>query len=113
MTKKSAAGMGSPNEPKGDCCEFGSAAWASKASNGNLLRKTGPDLVAPGREAVQSVGARGEAGEHAVGKGFRLTPLDGLAQRPHQLEKEGQVVDGVEPEAEQFPRREEMAKIGA
>src|SRR5258708_34606713 len=101
MTKKSAAGMSRLKPPKGD--ELGSAACASKASNWKLLGK-------PGRLLIALVGSGGKGFQGRFDVPLRLAALDGRAQAVHQVQIEGEVVDAVEPEGEQFLRGEEVAQ---
>src|SRR5216684_4248377 len=104
MTKKSAAGMSRLKPPKGD--ELGSAACASKASNSKLLGK-------PGRLLIALVGSGGKGFQGRFDVPLRLAALDGRAQAVHQVQIEGEVVDAVEPEGEQFLRGEEVAQVRA
>src|SRR5438105_3877207 len=111
MTKKSAAGMSRPNEPKGDCCALGSAAWASKANKRySFGKRAGPCSTRGGLGLVRT---GGESGEHALGVSLCFLAFYRPAEPAHQVEEEGQVVDGVEPEGEQFLGGEEVAQVGA
>src|ERR1700687_4561301 len=55
----------------------------------------------------------GERSQHLLHVVPRFRSLDRLAQSPHEVEIEGQVVDRVQPEAEQLLRGEEVAQVSA
>src|SRR5438045_6924030 len=96
MTKKSAAGTRSPNDPKGEVC-CGSVAWASNESTKGLLG-AGPALLALVAGSGNGFVEAAEAVEQRLLGGDRLSR--GQRARLPAQEDELAVVQAHQPEAD-------------